>query len=61
MLPTRPQNIKKMITPRENGTRARVIPVVIPTVLMAEKVSNNASDSAKSCATQISSVPPSAS
>ena len=44
MLPIRPQYIRRMIKSLDNGTRSLVMPVVIPAVPMAEKVSNNVSD-----------------
>lgn len=43
-LPILPQYIKRMMTHRETGCSALVIPVVIPTVPIAENVSNKISE-----------------
>ena len=43
MLPTRPQYMRKIITAWLRGSRSRVIPVVMPAVPMAEKVSKSTS------------------
>ena len=42
-LPTLPKNIRTIITHLEIGARVLVMPVVIPTVPIAENVSNSTS------------------
>ena len=44
ILPTRPQNIKRMIVIFESDSKSLVIPQVIPTVPMPEKTSNTTSE-----------------
>ena len=47
MLPILPQYIKNAIKSRETGNKSLVIPVVIPTVPMAENASNRVSVNGK--------------
>ena len=48
-LPILPQYIRRMMINRDTGCSALVIPVVIPTVPMAENVSNRISENPSGC------------
>ena len=57
MLPTLPQNIKKAVNSTETVFKSLVIPVVIPTVPIAEKASNRESVKGNPLVLQIINVP----
>ena len=57
-LPIRPQNIMKINTPCEIGSKLRVIPVLMPTVLIADTHSSSTSRKSNSgCTAQITNNP----
>ena len=57
ILPTLPQYIRKIIMSLLRGRRSRVIPMVIPAVPIAEKVSNKTSVRAKGWIAQMATAP----
>lgn len=54
-LPILPQYIRRMMMQRDTGWSALVIPVVIPTVPIAENVSNRISENPSGCIAMMAS------